>query len=103
MLISNVPCVYLQTFPLCNELEHSLEMVFNVSVSQYFSTVFGTPYEVVITHPRCMIKLIESSVHLSKVTLVDNIDQSYFILLRSSIRHGGQATTPAKAGGFWDK
>ena len=50
--------------PFCDELEHLLQLVFNVSVLEYSATILRTPYDVIITYPCCMVEMIESSIHI---------------------------------------
>ncbi len=68
MLISNVPCVDMEFLPLRNVLEHSLEFLFNECVSKDLSSVLGTPDDVIVTDPRCVGLLVQSSVHGGNMT-----------------------------------
>ena len=63
VLITHVPCVNVEFFPLRNILEHTLQLEFNVVVSEHPSAVFGTPDDVIITDPRCVGLLVQASVH----------------------------------------
>lgn len=51
VFIANVPGMNMQLLPFRDVLEHLTEFLFNEQVSQYLSTVFGTPDNVVVTHP----------------------------------------------------
>lgn len=63
VFVSNVPSVYVEFFPLRDILEHTLQLKFNVVVSEHPSTVFGTPDDMVVTDPRCVGLLVQASVH----------------------------------------
>lgn len=51
VIVSDMPCVDIKSFPLRNVLEHALEFLFNEGWCQNASTVFWTPDNMVITHP----------------------------------------------------
>lgn len=63
VLISHMPRAYGKAFPLCNVLEHALELLFNEFVLQYLATVLWTPHDVVVADPRTVGELVESSAH----------------------------------------
>ena len=63
MLVSHVPCADTQSFPSCDHLEDSLELLFNEPVREHFSTVLRTPDYVVLTIPRGVGLEVQSSVH----------------------------------------
>lgn len=50
MFISYVPLDNLKTFPVGNKLEYSLELLFNVVISQHLPTVAWGPYYMVLTY-----------------------------------------------------
>lgn len=63
VLVADVPGVDVQFFPLCDVLEHSLQFLFDVCILQYRTTVLGTPDHVVVTDPRAVGLLVETSIH----------------------------------------
>ena len=78
VLVADVPLVDVTLLPLGNVLELSFQFLFDVRVLQYCSAVLGTPDHMVVTDPRAVGLLVESSVHGS-VTLVSNIDHRDFL------------------------
>lgn len=49
VVISNVPSMNTKTFPLCNGLEYSLELCFDVSICHHFASVLRDPNQMVLT------------------------------------------------------
>ncbi len=47
----------------CN-LGRSHEILFNIGVRKYLSTIFRTPDNVIVTDPCCVGLLVQSSVHI---------------------------------------
>ena len=58
MFIANVPLANGKPFPLCYLLEPSFHLLFNIRVTQYFSSVFGNKYEMVTTLPCAVLKTL---------------------------------------------
>ena len=63
VFLANMPGVDMQLLPFGNVLEHSLQLLFDICVSEYPSAVLGTPDDVIVTNPRCVGLLVEASVH----------------------------------------
>ena len=63
MFVPHVPGVDPELLPPRDELEHSLQFLFDVDIAEYLASVLGTPHNVVITDPGCMGLLIQASVH----------------------------------------
>lgn len=62
MLVSDVPGPDLESLPSTDQLEYSLEFLFNVIISQYLSAILGRPNHMVVADPGAMAELVQSSV-----------------------------------------
>lgn len=51
VFVSDVPLLDYKSFPFGYVLEHSFQLLFNKRWFQHFSTVFGTPDNVIIADP----------------------------------------------------
>ena len=63
MFIANVPLDNPKAFPFADELENSLQFLFNVDVSSHLTSVSGSPYSMVLTYVCTVLQLVEFGQH----------------------------------------
>ena len=75
-----MPSVDRKPFPFAYHLEYSLQLLFNVLVGQYLTSIFGSPNEVVFADICTVAELIDSAIghFIVKSLLVVKIDHSDF-------------------------
>ena len=74
VFVPDVPLVDGTLFPLRDVLEHSLQFLFDVWVFKYRSSVLGAPDDVIVTDPRTVGLLVQTTVHMECSLVVGNID-----------------------------
>ena len=62
VLITNVPGIDGETFPVTHQLDNSFELVFNVGGFQDLPSVFGSPDNVVLAVVRAVTELIDTTI-----------------------------------------
>ena len=72
VFISDVPGLDSESFPATDLFENSFQFVFNVLVSQYFSSILWGPDHMVFAEVGTMTELVQSSIGHTKITLVVN-------------------------------
>jgi len=63
MLIANVPLDDLKTLPFADELENSLEFLFNVSICQDLTSVSGSPNYMILATVGAVLQFVEFGQH----------------------------------------
>jgi hypothetical protein len=63
MLIANVPLDDLKTLPFAEELENSLQFLFNVSICQDLTSVSGGPNYMILATVGTVLQFIEFGQH----------------------------------------
>ena len=62
MLVSHMPCFHGESFPCADCLEYPFQLVFNVSVGQYSSAIFGCPYHMIFAEVGAVAEVVQSSI-----------------------------------------
>jgi len=68
MIVRNVQIVDDESFPLGDDLEDSLELLFNITIGHCVATIPGGPNQVVSTTVNAVVKLVEPAIGHNKIT-----------------------------------
>lgn len=62
MFIPDMPCFQGKSLPSADQLENTLEFLFNVLIGQHLSAIPGCPDHVVFADPSAVAELVQSSI-----------------------------------------